>query len=50
MEAGRIARPLTEDAFDVQVGLETTMTADDILNGLLRVSVKVALVRLLNLL
>ncbi len=35
----------SEDAFNVQVGLGTTMTADDILNGILRVTVMVALVR-----
>ncbi len=33
------------DAFQVQVGLGSTMTGEDILNGLMRVSVKVALIR-----
>lgn len=33
------------DAFQVQVGLGTTMTAEDLLNGYMRVSVKVAVVR-----
>jgi phage tail sheath protein FI len=33
------------DAFQVDVGLGTTMTADDLLNGFMRVSVKVAVVR-----
>lgn len=32
------------DAFSVSVGLGSTMTADDILNGLMRVSIKVAIV------
>ncbi len=31
------------DSFSVSAGLGTTMTADDILNGILRVSVKVAM-------
>ena len=30
------------DAFEVSIGLGSTMTADDILNGTIRVSVKVA--------
>ena len=34
-----------EAAFDVQVGLGSTMTANDILEGILRVAVRVALVR-----
>lgn len=33
------------DAFSVSVGLGTTMTADDLLNGYMRVAVKVAVVR-----
>ncbi|KPC57361.1 Phage tail sheath protein FI [Pseudomonas amygdali pv. morsprunorum] len=33
------------DAFQVNVGLGSTMTADDVLNGYLRVSVLVATVR-----
>jgi len=33
------------DAFNVAVGLGSSMTSDDILNGWLRVNVKVALVR-----
>ena len=32
------------DAFQVEIGLGSTMTAEDILNGLMRVSVKVAVV------
>jgi uncharacterized protein len=35
------ARPA--DAFQVNVGLGTTMTADDLLNGILRIAVLVAL-------
>ena len=34
-----------EDAFDVQVGLGVTMSADDILNGIMRVRVVIAPVR-----
>jgi phage tail sheath protein FI len=34
-----------DDAFDVQVGLGATMTADDILNGYMNVTVKVAISR-----
>ncbi len=34
-----------EDAFDVKCGLGTTMTAEDLLNGFMRISVKVAVVR-----
>jgi len=41
---GALAGAAPEQAFDVQIGLGATMTPDDILNGLLRVSVKVALV------
>jgi uncharacterized protein len=33
------------DAFEVNIGLGSTMTADDLLNGYMRVSVKVAVVR-----
>lgn len=33
------------DAFQVTVGLGTTMTADDVLNGVMRVSVQVAVLR-----
>ncbi len=33
------------DAFSVQIGLGTTMTAEDLLNGFMKVSVKVAVVR-----
>ncbi len=33
------------DAFQVDIGLGSTMTADDLLNGYMRVSVKVAVVR-----
>jgi phage tail sheath protein FI len=34
-----------EDAYSVHVGLGDTMTGDDILNGTLRVTVLVALIR-----
>lgn len=35
----------TEDAFTVQVGLGTTMTAQDILNGIMRVTVALAVMQ-----
>jgi uncharacterized protein len=34
-----------EDAFSVEVGLGTTMTSDDILDGHMRITVLVAIVR-----
>ena len=34
-----------DDAFQVMVGLGSTMTADDLLNGYMRITVQVALVR-----
>ncbi len=37
---------LTADqAFDVQVGIGTTMTPNDVLDGIMRISVKVAISR-----
>lgn len=42
---GGLAGASPEDAFEVYVGLNETMTADDILNGILRITVKVALSR-----
>ena len=42
---GALAGAKPEDAYSVQVGLGTTMTADDILNGIMNVTVLVALVR-----
>jgi phage tail sheath protein FI len=44
-QVGALQGAKPEDAFAVQVGLGTTMTSDDILNGVLRVTVLVALVR-----
>jgi phage tail sheath protein FI len=44
-EQGALQGAKPEDAFGVQVGLGATMTADDILNGILRVTVLVAMVR-----
>jgi phage tail sheath protein FI len=44
-QQGALQGTKPEDAFNVQVGLGTTMTANDILNGILRVTVLVALVR-----
>ncbi|MBI3716472.1 MAG: phage tail sheath family protein [Betaproteobacteria bacterium] len=42
---GGLAGASTEDAFSVHVGLGETMTSEDILEGILRVTVLVALVR-----
>jgi hypothetical protein len=43
--AGALQGEKPKHAFDVQVGLGVTMTADDILNGYLRVRVAIAPVR-----
>jgi len=42
---GGLAGSTPEDAFSVHVGLGSTMTPEDILEGILRVQIKVALVR-----
>ena len=42
---GALAGAVPEQAFDVQVGLGATMTPTDILDGLLLVTVKLAIVR-----
>jgi hypothetical protein len=42
---GALAGAVPEQAFDVQLGLGATMTANDILDGYLLVTVKLALVR-----
>ena len=42
---GGLAGSTPEDAFEVYVGLGETMTADDILEGILRITVNVALIR-----
>ncbi|MBZ9610078.1 phage tail sheath family protein [Rheinheimera maricola] len=44
-QRGGLAGASAEDAFSVRVGLGETMTPDDILNGILRVTVLVALTR-----
>jgi phage tail sheath protein FI len=44
-KAGALAGAKPEEAFSVDVGLGSTMTPDDILNGFMNVMVKVALVR-----
>jgi phage tail sheath protein FI len=44
-KAGALVGATPEEAFSVDVGLGSTMTADDILNGFMRITVKVALVR-----
>jgi phage tail sheath protein FI len=42
---GGLAGATASDAFSVNVGLGSTMTAEDILNGVMNVSVTVAIVR-----
>jgi len=42
---GGLMGAIASDAFSVDCGLGTTMTGDDILNGIMNVSVKVAVVR-----
>ena len=44
METGALAGAVPEQAFDAQIGLGTTMTPNDILDGYLIVTVKVALI------
>lgn len=44
-KAGALVGASREEAFSVDVGLGATMTSDDILDGFMRVTVKVALVR-----
>ena len=42
---GALAGAVPEQAFDVQIGLGATMTPNDILDGLMKITVKVAVVR-----
>lgn len=42
---GALAGAVPEQAFDVQIGLGATMTPTDILDGLMKITVKVAVVR-----
>ncbi|MEP7373958.1 MAG: phage tail sheath C-terminal domain-containing protein [Chitinophagaceae bacterium] len=42
---GGLAGAVPEQAFDVQIGLGATMTPNDIMDGVLRVTVKLAIVR-----
>jgi uncharacterized protein len=42
---GALAGATPEDAFDVLIGLGTTMTPNDILDGTMRVTIKLAIVR-----
>jgi len=44
-KAGALVGAKPEEAFSVDVGLGSTMTGDDILDGYMRVTVKIALVR-----
>jgi uncharacterized protein len=44
-KSGALAGAKPEDAYDVSVGLGSTMTGNDILDGIMRVMVKVAIVR-----
>lgn len=42
---GALAGAAPEQAYDVQLGLGSTMTPSDILDGVMRITVKVAIVR-----
>jgi phage tail sheath protein FI len=42
---GALAGAVPEQAFDVQIGLGATMTPNDILDGIMKITVKVAVVR-----
>ena len=42
---GGLAGSTPEDAYEVHVGLGDTMTGDDILNGIMRITVLVAIIR-----
>lgn len=44
-QSGILAGQSPDDAFSVSIGLGTTMTANDILDGILKLTVKVAIVR-----
>ena len=44
-QAGGLAGATAEDAFSVSVGLGSTMTSVDILDGIMRITVKVAVTR-----
>jgi len=44
-QSGGLAGGAVSDAFEVNVGLGTSMTSEDIIEGMLKVSVKVALLR-----
>jgi phage tail sheath protein FI len=44
-QSGALAGATAEDAFSVDVGLGSTMTAVDILDGYMRISVKIAVTR-----
>ena len=44
-QSGLLAGLSPEDAFEVNIGLGVTMTPNDILDGILRMSIKVAITR-----
>jgi phage tail sheath protein FI len=44
-QSGILAGQSTDDAFSVEIGLGTTMTPNDILDGILKMTIKVAIVR-----
>jgi phage tail sheath protein FI len=44
-QGGLLAGSTPADAFSVEIGLGSTMTANDILDGMLKLTVKVAIVR-----
>lgn len=43
--SGILVGSTPQDAFDIQIGLGTTMTSTDILDGILKMTIKVAIVR-----
>ena len=44
-QSGLLAGQSPEDAYQVEIGLGSTMTANDILDGVLKMTVKVAITR-----
>lgn len=44
-QSGLLAGNSPEDAYEIQIGLGSTMTANDILDGVLKMSIKVAITR-----
>jgi len=44
-QSGILAGQSPDDAFSVEIGLGTTMTPNDVLDGLMKMTIKVAIVR-----